>query len=100
MSRFQLARLAQTDLAEIHAYIARDKLAAAQRQLSVFFDRFQLLARRPLLGEVRDDLSPGLRTFAMGSYVICYYARHGRVQVARVLHGSRDLAAIFRPADH
>lgn len=98
MSRFRLARLAETDLAEIHAFIARDKPAAAQRQLSAFFERFHMLAKQPLLGEARDGLGAGLRTFALGSYVNCYYPKGSNVRIARVLHGSRDLAALLRPS--
>src|SRR5689334_14123983 len=97
MSRFHLARLAETDLAEIHAFIARDKPAAAQRQLSAFFERFHMLAKQPILGEARDDLSVGLRTFALRGYVICYCPTGNSVRIARVLHGSRDLAALLRP---
>jgi len=96
MSRFTLSARAKTDLAEIHVYIAQDKPLAADHQIAAFFDRFQRLAEQPLLGEARSDLRPALRTFSIGNFVVCYFPTSDGIRIARVLHGSRDIAAIFR----
>ena len=41
----------------------------------------------------RDDLRPGIRAFPVGDYLILY--RGADVAIVRVVHGSRDLAALF-----
>ena len=41
MSRYRLTRLADTDLLEIWDYIARDSLAAADRQIDRFLELFE-----------------------------------------------------------
>ena len=60
MSRFRLAQLARTDLAEIRHYISQDKPAATKRQISTFFDRFHTLAAHPEMGERRPELGADL----------------------------------------
>jgi toxin ParE1/3/4 len=47
------------------------------------------------MGAQRDDLRPGLRVFSSGNFVICYRLFNSAVEIARVVHGSRDLQAIF-----
>jgi toxin ParE1/3/4 len=59
-------------------------------------NRFYLFAMHPNIGRARDrDLRPGLRSFAVGEYVIIYRIHEDDVLVLRVLHGSRDIAALF-----
>ncbi|HVA49659.1 MAG TPA: type II toxin-antitoxin system RelE/ParE family toxin [Pirellulales bacterium] len=96
MKRFVVSLLAEADLAEIHAYIAADRPRAADRLIARFFRAFGTLATQPQMGERRDELLPGLRTFSVKSYVVCYAAIDDGIEVARVLHGARDIAAIFR----
>jgi toxin ParE1/3/4 len=96
MSRYRLAKLAQRDLAEIRAYIAADKPAAADRQIEKFADVFQLLAKQPLMGEERSDLRPNLRLLSVGTYVVCFYPMSDGVQIARILEGHRDITRLFR----
>ena len=56
---------------------------------------FRHLASHPNLGRSRDELAEGLRSFPVGRYVIFYRAIPEGVEIVRVLHGSRDLNAIF-----
>jgi toxin ParE1/3/4 len=59
-------------------------------------DRFFLLASRPYLGRTRDDdLGKGSRSFNVGEYVIVYCVQNERVLILRVVHGRRDLEALF-----
>jgi len=95
MGRFRLAHLAKADLAEIHCYIARDKPHAADRQIARFFEKFKMLAAQPMMGELRPELGPDVRSFAAGSYVIFYRPMVGGVEIARVVSGFRDIAALF-----
>jgi len=95
MSRFRLAQLARTDLAEIRHYIAQDKPRAADRQVAEFFEKFHLLAKNPEMGEKRPELGPNLRSFGAGNYVIVYRPIREGVEIARVISGYRDIEALF-----
>jgi len=60
-------------------------------------ERFWLLARYPHIGRRRDDdLRPGLRSFAAEDYVIIHsVVEHDVVLILHVVHGGRDIAALF-----
>ncbi len=68
-------------------------------QADAFVDRldekFQLLARQPGLGRVRQELAAGLRSFPVVRYVIFYEPVPDGIAVVRVLHSARDLDAQF-----
>jgi len=64
LTGFRLSRQAQSDLKEIHAYIADDNSAAADQLIDRFFDHFHRLVQHPKLGTSRDDLMPGLRIWS------------------------------------
>lgn len=59
------------------------------------FDRFGMLVRQPLIGEACDDLAPNLRYFPVGNYVIYYQPTDDGVVIVRVVHGARDVNALF-----
>lgn len=44
----------------------------------------------------RPDIAPDLRYYPVGNYLIFYRPTETEIQVARVLHGARDIQAIFR----
>lgn len=96
MNRYFIGRRAAEDLAEIHAFISRDRPDAADRQIEAFFHTIETIASQPLIGELHNDLLPELRTFSVGNFVICYAITGDHIDVARVLHGARDIAAILR----
>jgi hypothetical protein len=62
-------------------------------------DRFWLLARQPRMGRRRPDLSPGLRSFAAGDYVVLYTLEDddAAVLIHYVFHGSQDIESFFQP---
>jgi toxin ParE1/3/4 len=95
MASLRLSDLAKADLGQIHTYISSERPDAADRQIAAIFERLMLLAATPMLGQARDDLAAGLRTFSVRNYVICFFTMPDGIQVARVLHGARDLAALF-----
>jgi toxin ParE1/3/4 len=95
MSRYRLTDEARQDLDEIWLYIAEDNLPAADSFLDALYDRFVLLAQQPLLGRARPELAPNLRSFPVGNYVMFYRPIDDGIEVARVLHGSRDIDALF-----
>lgn len=91
--------LAWSDLAEIWDYIADDNESRADAFIDLIDRKFHELASHPNMGRSRDELSEGLRSFPVGRYVIFYRPLPQGVEIIRVLHGSRDLNAIFNPDD-
>jgi toxin ParE1/3/4 len=82
------------DLAAIWDYIAVDNPEAAERCLRQIDAQFGKLARFPLMGRVRSDLSVGLRSFPVGSYIVFYLPISDRsgVYIVRVIEGHRDIS--------
>ena len=97
MPRATRRPLAETDVLEIWDYIADDSLAAADRWLDRLDEKFRLLATQPMMGRARDELAPGVRSFPIGRYVVFYVPLDDGIDVVRVLHGVRDIDAVFNP---
>jgi len=96
MNRFRLSPRAETDLAEIHRYIAQDNPPAADRFVGELFDLFHLLGRSPEIGQARPELRPNLRSMFHGNYVVVFYPVKNGTENAAVVHGARDIDALFR----
>ena len=99
----RLAPSACADLDTIWDYLARESRseAIADQQIDAITERFDLLASQPHIGRARDDdLGPGRRSFPVGQYVIVYRIVRGDVRILRVVHGRRDLEALFGDHDH
>ena len=98
--RYRISRQADAQLDEITGYIARDNPDAAARVLDALFDAFQLLARDPEIGTLRDDLRPGLRVFTpkapARNYVICYYARSAGIEIGHVFNARPNWMSILQ----
>jgi toxin ParE1/3/4 len=91
--------LARSDLAEIWDYIADDNETRADAFVDLIDQKLQALASHPDMGRSRDELEEGLRSFPVGRYVIFYRVIPEGVEIARVLHGSRDIDTVFNPDD-
>jgi toxin ParE1/3/4 len=87
--------VAEDDLCEVYAYIARESVAAAEKMWERFTRIFEMLARQPLIGEACEALTPNLRCFPVGRYVVYYRAEETGVVVVRVCHGARDSSSLF-----
>ena len=62
-----------------------------------FLAAFRLLAQRPELGHVREDLPvPALRFWPVGSYLVIYIAEKQPIEIVAVAHGNRDIPAFIR----
>ena len=90
---------AKADLGEIWGYIADDSETRADAFIVAIEQKLRLLARQPSMGRKREILAAGLRSFPVGRYVIFYRSIQDGIDVIRVLHGSRDLEAIFGAED-
>jgi len=87
--------LAEADIFEIWDYIADDSMEAADRWVDQLDEKFQLIATQPMMGRAREELAPGLRSFPFRRYVIFYMPIGNGIDVVRVLHGARDVDAVF-----
>src|SRR5438874_8422303 len=97
MSRFRITRPSQGDLRDIRAYIAEHgSTRAAARWVGTLRERFQRLADTPGMGQPRDDLARGLRSLAVGEYLIFYIEVRAGIDIVHVLHGARDIERLFR----
>jgi toxin ParE1/3/4 len=92
---YRISSLARLDLDDIHDYIARDNPDAAKRWLRKTMDEFSRLAKNPVCGEARDDIRPGVRAVSHGNYVIFFRSRDKHLEIARVLHGARDIEGLL-----
>jgi toxin ParE1/3/4 len=96
MSCYRITDEVLADLDAIWLYVAeRGGLEAADRLIDSILERFPRLASSPGMGRAREDLAPGLRSFLVGDYLIFYHRTSGRIDIVRVLHGSRDLPRFF-----
>ncbi|HMD48462.1 MAG TPA: type II toxin-antitoxin system RelE/ParE family toxin [Bryobacteraceae bacterium] len=85
MSEFRLSPEAEAELDDIWVRIAHESsgIDVATRVVESITDRFWL------------DLRPGLRSFPAEDYVIIYRIEEDVVLILHVVHGSRDIAALF-----
>jgi toxin ParE1/3/4 len=95
MPRILIRPRAQIDLAEIWDFIAEDSQARADSFLDRLDQELHGIAQNPHMGRPRGELSPNLRSFPFGRYVIFYFVLADGIEIVRLLHGARDLDAIL-----
>lgn len=89
--KVRVARRAAAEIRVIGRYIAQFNEPAAQLLLRRFDHAINVtIATHPLIGVPRDDVSPGLRVFVIGNYLICYRVTSAAVRITRVFHGAQD----------
>ena len=96
MSEVVLSELAEADLTDIWVFVAQDNAAAADRLIDEIHEKCQFLGNTPKAGRQRPELDPSIRAFAVGNYLIFYRESATGIEVARVLHGHRDIPSLFR----
>lgn len=89
------APAAVQDVEEIGDYIHAENPAAAGRFIAALRARCERIGDAPHSGVPRSSLWPGLRSIAFQRYVIFYGTDGDAVRIERVLHGARDIDAIF-----
>lgn len=68
----------------------------ATRFVTAIERHFEPLRHFPRSGPSREQLAPGLRVTFHGPYVIYYRPQPDALVIIRVIHGSRDLAALAK----
>jgi plasmid stabilization system protein ParE len=88
----------ESDLREIRDLIAKNNPESARRLMIRFVEAFRLLANRPELGHVREDLPvPSLRFWPVGAYLVIYLAEKQPIEIIAVVHGARDVPTVINP---
>lgn len=95
------SRVADRDVREAAHAIAENNLSAAIRFVDAVQATEELLLDAPGIGSTREYDNPalgGMRVHPVKGfrkYLIFYIPRRDGIEVVRVLHGARDLQAIF-----
>jgi toxin ParE1/3/4 len=85
------------DLEEIWLYIAQDSPTGADGFLDQLYSLCtEKLAAFPEIGTGRDYLNSEVSAFPYKRYMIYFRFNANRVEIIRILHGSRDLPTIFQ----
>jgi toxin ParE1/3/4 len=86
---------AEADLQQIGDYIAEDNPRRAASFVQELVEHAVRIMDAPLAHPRRDDLAPGLLMAVHRSYLILFRIEAKRVEIARIVHGARDLKRIF-----
>ena len=96
---FQLTPRALNDLGEIWDYIAADNVNAANRVESAILSACSSLAKRPMMGSKRSEITPlPVRFWTVArfpNFIVVYRPDSKPLQVVAVLHGNRDLNVLL-----
>ena len=98
MARYRIATPAMGDLHQIWDYYTTEASeGVANQQLDRLYQRFLLLAEQPYIGVARPEFDAEIRSHAVPNtnFIIFYFARRYGIEVARVIHGSRELFRLF-----
>jgi toxin ParE1/3/4 len=93
--KFRIAAAAKQDFKDIAAYIARDNPVRAQSFILEIYEKIRVVAEAPFTYQARDEWHQGLRSALHQSYHIVFRVENDVVEIARILHGARDIENIF-----
>lgn len=96
MRKIAIGRRATRDLNRIWDYIATFNRPAADKLLNAIQNAIALLAEFPGMGHEHRGLKfPPYRVWPIESYLIIYRDTSRTLHVVRVIHGARDIEALF-----
>jgi toxin ParE1/3/4 len=93
--RLTFTPLAEQDLEAIADYIATDNPARALSFVRELRAQYQRITLNPPGYRLRPELGDGIRSRAHDHYVIFFECDSDTVLIVRILHGARDLPAVF-----
>lgn len=97
--RLAFTPLAAQDLEAIADYIAADNPARALSFVRELRAQCQRITLNPPGYRLRPELGDGIRSCTHGHYVIFFESDPDVVVIVRILHGARDLPAVFGEED-
>ena len=91
MPDYKLTEAAKMDLRGISQYTKKEW---GKDQEKVYREIIRaalgVIAKTPKMGQKRDELAEGLRSFPVGQHIAYYVERKGKIEVARILHPAMD----------
>ncbi len=94
MSQYRLTLRSINDLEAIADFVGKQDPAAAMKLLELLFQKFDVLAEFPRIGQSVPAFGENVRIFSAKKYVIYYRVYGEQVQISRVVHGSRDFHSL------
>jgi toxin ParE1/3/4 len=92
--------LAEQDLGDIWRYYANAaSVDVADRLVAAIIAAASRVVQRPLSGRSRAELKAGLRSILSSPYIVFYHVSDSGVEIVRVLHERRNLAAELSKSD-
>ena len=82
--------LAESDLIRVLDHVAKHRPQTALAVVNLIQEKCGLLALHPELGQLRPELSHGVRSFSVKRWVIYYRIEDHRLTIVRVLDGAQD----------
>ena len=86
---------AERDLEDILDYLDRHRPRAADRSAMRIDEKAAIHAQFPEMGRDRRIFGDGLGSFLADSYVVFYRPSGDGIEIIRIIHGLRDLPAMF-----
>jgi antitoxin ParD1/3/4 len=100
MNSYLLTPRAKIDIFKIWSYIARDSESAADRVEQAIYAACSSIARDPMHGHLRQNLtSRPLRFWTLTrypNYSVAYRPDSTPVEIVAVIHGRRDISRLLR----
>jgi toxin ParE1/3/4 len=87
---------AEDDLLEVALWIARDSPERAMRFVAALRERATQILAFPSAAPLRPELGEGVRAVVFRGYILAYRLEDDQVIILRIVHGARDLVALFR----
>lgn len=76
-------------------YVGAAGRHTAEKVLRGIGDVIALIEDHPLAGRARDEVRPGLRSFASTPHVVFYRVVNDTPQIVRLLDGRQDIEEVF-----
>ena len=86
---------ADADFEYIHDYIAEDNPGKAGEFIALLKEKCFALGETPRMGRSRPEIRPDLRGFSVPPYISLYRIVDETIEIVNIIHGSRDLEALF-----
>ena len=98
MSRpYRLTPEAQSQLAAIGEFLARDSIEAALKVYDALEGAFEHLAAMPEMGHTREDLTKRpVKFWSVLSYLVIYDPASDPLSVIAIIHGAQDVETILK----
>jgi toxin ParE1/3/4 len=96
MAKYLVTDSAKSDVRRIIEYLRARSPQGAKQVRQDLSAAFQRLAEFPHIGHMRDDVpQPGVRFWAVYSYLVVYRSERRPLEIIRVLHGAQDIPSFF-----